>query len=99
MDKKDTYKSDIKKYKILKKTAVPFVKSRFNFKRERIYKMPDEPFILIANHVTNLDMVWIGDSIDKHLYFVSSEHVVRKGLGGKLLNFLTKLRTDALQSS
>ena len=88
MDKRDTYKSDIIKYKILKKTAAPFVKSKFNFKRERIYKMPDEPFIVIANHVTNLDMVWIGDSTDKHLYFVSSEHVVRKGLGGKLLNFL-----------
>ncbi|MCR5848793.1 MAG: 1-acyl-sn-glycerol-3-phosphate acyltransferase [Lachnospiraceae bacterium] len=88
MEKKDTYNFDIKAYRILRKIAVPFVKSKFNFKRETLYNLPDEPFILISNHVTNLDMVWIGYSIVNHLYFVSSEHVVRKGLGGKLLNNL-----------
>ncbi len=86
MGNRDTYKSDVKKYNFARKTVVPFVKSRFNFKRKDVISMPDVPFLLICNHVTNLDMVWVADSIDKHLYFVSSEHVVRSGLGGKIVN-------------
>ena len=85
VEKKDTYDFDRKIFKIAKKIIAPFIKSKFNFKDEALYKMPDAPFILICNHVTNLDMVWVAISIDKHLYFVSSEHVVRKGIGGKLV--------------
>ena len=81
------YKSDLRKYEFVKKFIVPFVKSKFNFQVENRYKMPDVPFIAISNHVTNLDMVWIALSIDKHLYFVSGEQVVRKGIGGKLVNW------------
>ena len=85
MGKRENYELDLKKYKFMKKVATPFVKSKFNFIQKKPIKMPDVPFILVCNHVTNLDMVWVGCSIDKHLYFVSSEHVVRKGIGGKLL--------------
>ena len=85
MGMKDTYKSDLKYYAFAKKFIVPFLKSKFNFIEEEPYKMPDVPFILVCNHVTNLDMVWVALSVDKHLYFVSSEHVVRKGIGGKLV--------------
>ena len=81
------YKSDLRKYKFVKNVIVPFVKSKFNFKVENRYKMPDVPFIAISNHVTNLDMVWIALSIDKHLYFVAGEQVVRKGIGGRLVNW------------
>lgn len=82
-----TYKSDRIKYEIARRLIVPFVKSKFNFVVEKRYNMPEEPFILICNHVTNLDMVWIALSIDKHLYFVAGEQVVRKGIGGKLVNW------------
>ena len=85
VEKKDTYKFDLKSYEFAKKVIVPFIKSKFNFKRNVLYQMPDVPFVLICNHVTNLDMVWVGLSVDKHLYFVSSEHVVRKGIGGKMV--------------
>lgn len=70
--------------------AAPFVKLRFNFKRKERFKAPDEPFVLICNHVTNLDMIWVGDSVDKHMYYVASEHVVRSGFGGKVVNLLFK---------
>jgi len=88
MGKKDTYNFDRKIYAILKIIAAPFIKSRFNFKGGEFFKAPDEPFIVISNHVTNLDMVWVAISMDKHLYFVSSEHVVRKGILGRAVNFL-----------
>lgn len=86
----DRYKFDIGFARFLQIFIAPFVKSRFNFKREGRYKAPDEPFVLICNHVTNLDMIWVGDSFDKHMYYVASEHVVRGGLGGKVVNLLFK---------
>ena len=86
MENKDTYDFDRKFFEFTKKVIVPFLKSKFNFLVEERYIMPDVPFILISNHVTNLDMCWIAISTDKHLYFVSGEQVVRKGIGGKLVN-------------
>lgn len=84
----DRHKFDVVFAQILKKTAAPFLKSKFNYVQKGEYQAPDEPFILISNHVTNLDMVWVGYSIDKQMYYVASEHVVRGGLGGWLVNKL-----------
>lgn len=86
----DRYKFDKGFAIVLKTIAAPFIKCRFNFKRKGRFKAPDEPFVLICNHVTNLDMVWVGDSIDKHMYYVASEHVVRGGFGGKVVNLFFK---------
>lgn len=75
--------------KFLKYFIAPFIKSKFNFKgKPGEYKAPNEPYILISNHVTNLDMIWVGYCMDKHMYYVASEHVVRGGLGGKIVNKL-----------
>lgn len=84
--KMSNYKLDKITYKILLKTVAPFIKSEFNFKQNLGFKAPEGPFLVICNHVTNLDMVWMADTINEHMYFVSSEHVVRSGLGGLLLN-------------
>ena len=69
------YKSDLRKYQFVKKVIVPFVKSKFNFKVENRYKMPDVPFIAISNHVTNLDMVWIALSIDKPTLILNNDEI------------------------
>ena len=75
--------------KFLKYVVAPFIKPKFNYKgKAGEFKAPDEPYILICNHVTNLDMIWVGYSMDKHMYFVASEHVVRGGFGGKVVNKL-----------
>lgn len=80
------YERDKKVYKFLLKTVAPAIKSRFNFEQNLEFKAPEGPFLVICNHVTNLDMVWMADTIREHMYFVSSEHVVRSGLGGFALN-------------
>ncbi len=86
----DRYLFDRGFARFLKIFIAPFVKFRFNFKRKGRFNAPDEPFVLICNHVTNLDMIWVGDSVDKHMYYVASEHVVRGGIGGKVVNLLFK---------
>jgi len=53
-------------------------------------KVPDLPehFLLICNHVTNLDPFLVGLSLHRHMYFVATEHLFRLGLRSKLITSL-----------
>ena len=47
------------------------------------------PYIVIANHTTDLDALFVSLSFKKHMYFVASEHLFRtRVLGGFLKYFL-----------
>ena len=47
------------------------------------------PFLLVANHVTAADPVLLALALKKHmLYVVASEHLMQKGFGSKVLQFL-----------
>lgn len=47
-----------------------------------------EPYLVVCNHNTDLDPALVALSFpDKQMYFVASEHVFRKGLPSKLLNY------------
>ena len=60
------------------------------FKRIYSYKCKlapqiNGPYLVIANHTTELDCVLVGMSFKKQMYYVASEHVYRKGWISKLL--------------
>ena len=46
------------------------------------------PFLLVSNHVTNWDPILVACSFPEQAYFVTSEHLLRAGLGGKLVGWL-----------
>ena len=46
------------------------------------------PFLLLCNHVTDWDPVLVATGFTQQFYFVASEHVLRAGWAGKLLNWL-----------
>ena len=46
------------------------------------------PFLLMSNHVTNWDPILVACSFPEQAYFVTSEHLLRAGLGGKLVGWL-----------
>ena len=46
------------------------------------------PFLLVSNHVTNWDPILAACSFPEQTYFVTSEHLLRAGLGGKLVAWL-----------
>ncbi len=49
----------------------------------------DAPYILVANHNTDFDSLFLGVAFPKHMYFVASEHIFRIGwLRSLLVYFL-----------
>ena len=45
------------------------------------------PFLLVCNHVTDLDPVLVGCSFPDQLYYVASEHLLRSGWAGRFVNW------------
>ncbi len=74
-------------YTIIRPFVTLFLKLRFGFKRG---KMRDEkgPFVLVCNHVTNFDMMFLGCIFKEYIYFVASEHTFRAGFASKLLRWV-----------
>lgn len=71
---------------ILLRPAVKLLlKLKFNYSSP-LYA-PDGPYLVLCNHVTDWDPLLLGVSFKKQMYFVSSEHVLRKGFASKLINF------------
>lgn len=74
-------------WRMLRFPAMLFFKLLFNYSCGKAPKI-DVPFLLIANHVTDLDPLMVGCSFKQQMYFVASEHLFRKGLLSKLLVWL-----------
>ena len=70
----------------LRCTAVPFIKRAMGYSCEK-RKGPDAPSIIIANHNIDLDPGLVAMSFTRHMYFITSEHALRKGFASKLLKF------------
>lgn len=62
----------------------PFVLNKYACKCTVSKKLP-EPFLLLANHSTDLDPGLIGMCSKQQMYFVASEHLYRLGFLSKIL--------------
>ncbi len=70
---------------IMLHTVVPVLKAKFGVKRDEHIKAEGEPFIVLFNHVTDLDMAWIMDAFGRQIYCLGSEHIIRVPIAGALL--------------
>ena len=74
-------------YRILAWLVAPFFRLifRYSYKKERL----NGPTLVIANHVTNYDPIFLGMAFPKDpMHFVASEHLFRLGFLSKLLRFV-----------
>lgn len=74
------------RYRFIYKTVgglVPFILRKYGFKTERISKR-DEPYIVVANHLTEVDMLMVAGAFSEHMYFVAGEHLLRTKAGPKM---------------
>ena len=74
------------RYKFIYKTVrrlVPFILRKYGFSTDRINKR-DEPYIVVANHLTEVDMLMVAGAFSEHMYFVAGEHLLRTKAGPKI---------------
>lgn len=74
------------RYRFIYKTVgrlVPLILHKYGFKTERISKK-DEPYIVVANHLTEVDMFMLAGAFSEHMYFVAGEHLLRTKAGPKM---------------
>lgn len=67
-------------YTFLRGLISPFFKRMFNYTYP-IVKDIEGPYIVLANHNLELDPVLVAMAFPKQMYFVASEHIMRKGFG------------------
>lgn len=76
-------------YKYGRKIAKPIFHRWFNYDCP-VVNAPDEPYIVLANHNLELDPVLVSMAFPNHMYFVASEHILRKGFGSWVLMYFLK---------
>lgn len=85
----DLYKRHCRYWKIIHVIGELLVKVKFGYKYKKIKteELP-ETYIVLANHVTDFDPIFVGVSFEKQMYFVASEHISRWGIASKLINHI-----------
>lgn len=63
-------------YGLLRPLVILFLKIRFGFRYEKAKNLP-EKYIVLSNHATDYDMLMVGASFKRQMYFVGSEHIAR----------------------
>lgn len=73
-------------YKFARTIIAPFFAVRMGYRCLPAGKL-EEPYIVLANHTTDLDPVLVAMSFPQHMYFVASEHIYRWGVVSKVLSW------------
>ncbi len=81
----DSYTLHVKLYKSIWRIFIPLFRWLFSLESTMLPQDIESPFLIVANHNIDLDPVLVAASSKEHMYFVSSEHVLRAGVGAWLL--------------
>ena len=63
-------------WKTLRPLTTLFAKIKFGYTYEKANNLPDN-YIVLSNHVTDFDPLFVASSFSNQMYFVASEHVAR----------------------
>lgn len=63
-------------YTLLRPFVILYLKLKFGYQYETARQLPDN-YIVLSNHVTDYDPLFVGASFPKQMYFVASEHIAR----------------------
>ncbi len=74
-------------WKIIRAIASPILRPIYKFSCE-VYKDLKGPYLVLANHNTDLDPGLVALSFPQQMYFVASEHVYRAGFASKVLRYV-----------
>ena len=88
MDKHERY---LRNWPVLRPIVTLFMKAVFNLKAEK--HSVEGPYLVLCNHVMDLDPLAVGVGMQKQMYFVASEHIMRLGLISRVLDWLVGIIT------
>lgn len=71
-------------YSFFRPLVIVFLYIKFGYRFKKI-KVPESPYIVLSNHNTDFDPLFVGVSFPKQMYFVASEHIARWPLAYKFL--------------
>ncbi len=71
-------------FRVLRPLARLFLRTRFRLQKSDLPELP-EKYIMVTNHVTNLDPIIIGTLIKRQSFFVATEHLFSLGFVSRLL--------------
>lgn len=74
-------------YRTIRLILMPFLFFYFQFRFSKAPKL-NQPTIVLSNHTTDWDPMFLSMSFPQHLYFVASEHMFRWGFLSRLIVFL-----------
>ena len=74
-------------WKVLQPMAKVFVRIKFGYTCKQAEGLPDK-YIVLSNHTTDYDPLFVASSFKNQMYYVASEHVARWGFLSKLINYL-----------
>ncbi len=80
------YKRHVAIYRLLWFPVTLFVRLKFKFTAVPAPDIPG-PYFVLANHNTDWDPMLMACSFKKHMYFVASEHLYRRGFASKMLKW------------
>ena len=78
------YKRHVYFWKIVRPLVIVFSYFKFGYRYKKAENLP-EKYIVLSNHTTDFDPLFVAASFKKQMYFVASEHVARWGYLSKLL--------------
>ncbi len=73
-------------WSILRTLVYPYVKLKFGYTYEKAKDLP-ETYIVLSNHTTDYDPIFVAMSFPKFMHYVASEHVARWKFLSTLINF------------
>ena len=71
-------------YTLLRPLVILFVKCKFGYRYRKATGLPDN-YIVLSNHTTDFDLLFVAASFPRQMFFVGSEHIARWKLLYKFL--------------
>lgn len=74
-------------YRIMRALITPIFMIMYRYTFQKGLSKIKGPYIVLANHTTQLDPLLVGIAMKRHTFYVASEHVFRKGFWSRALMF------------
>lgn len=74
-------------FAVLMRIVRPVAKRKFNLSYETLDNV-EGPYLVLSNHTTDWDCIFVGLASTRQLYFVATEKLARMGFGGRLVRWL-----------